>query len=70
MAGGASKTILVDRLAKDPEVKEFADGGKVLDFSLATSESWRDQQGAKQEKVQWHNIAIFNDALGEVAARY
>jgi single-strand DNA-binding protein len=42
----------------------------VVNFSLATSDTWRDAQGVKQEKTQRHNIAIFNDALAEVAARY
>src|ERR1700691_5166006 len=70
MAGSVSKTILVGRLGKDPETRTFQDGGKVVNFSLATSDTWKDSQGVKQEKTQWHNIAIFNDALAEVAARY
>jgi single-strand DNA-binding protein len=70
MAGSVSKTILVGRLGKDPETRTFQDGGKVVNFSLATSDTWRDSQGVKQEKTQWHNVAIFNDALAEVAERY
>ena len=70
MAGSVSKTILVGRLGKDPETHTFQDGGKVVNFSLATSDVWRDAQGARQEKTQWHDIAIFNEALAEVAARY
>jgi single-strand DNA-binding protein len=70
MAGSVNKTILVGRLGKDPETRTFQDGGKVVNFSLATSDTWRDAQGVKQEKTQWHNIAIFNDALAEVAGRY
>ncbi len=70
MAGSVNKTILVGRLGKDPETRTFQDGGKVVNFSLATSDTWRDAQGVKQEKTQWHNIAIFNDALAEVAERY
>jgi single-strand DNA-binding protein len=71
MAGSSvNKTILVGRLGKDPETRTFQDGGKVVNFSLATSDTWRDAQGVKQEKTQWHNIAIFNDALAEVAERY
>jgi single-strand DNA-binding protein len=66
----SNKTILVGRLGKDPETRTFQDGGKVVNFSLATSDIWKDAQGAKQEKTQWHNIAIFNDALAEVAERY
>ena len=70
MAGSVNKTILVGRLGKDPETRTFQDGGKVVNFSLATSDTWKDAQGVKQEKTQWHNIAIFNDALAEVAERY
>jgi single-strand DNA-binding protein len=70
MAGSVNKTILVGRLGKDPETRTFQDGGKVVNFSLATSDTWRDAQRVKQEKTQWHNIAIFNEALAEVAARH
>jgi single-strand DNA-binding protein len=71
VAGSVSKTILVGRLGKDPETRTFQDGGKVVNFSLATSESWKDKaSGERKERTEWHNIAIFNEALTEVAERY
>jgi single-strand DNA-binding protein len=71
MAGSVSKTILVGRLGKDPETRTFQDGGKVVNFSLATTERWKDKtSGEPKERTEWHNIAIFNEALAEVAERY
>jgi single-strand DNA-binding protein len=59
MAGSVSKTILVGRLGKDPETRTFQNGGKVVNFSLATSENWRDNaSGERKERTEWHNIAI------------
>jgi single-strand DNA-binding protein len=66
-----NKVQLIGRLGKDPESRSFQDGGKVVTFSLATSEQWTDKtSGERKEKTQWHNIAIFNDALAEVAVRF
>ena len=68
---GVNKVILVGRLGKDPESKEFGNGGRVVKFSLATSETWRDKNsGEKREKTEWHNIVIFNEGLGKVASQY
>ncbi|KAB7648025.1 single-stranded DNA-binding protein [Polymorphobacter fuscus] len=68
---GVNKVILVGRLGKDPESKSFANGGSVVKFSLATSETWRDKQsGERKEKTEWHNVVIFNEALGKIAAQY
>ena len=68
---GVNKVILVGRLGKDPESKSFANGGSVVKFSLATSETWRDKQsGERKEKTEWHNVSIFNEALGKIAAQY
>ena len=66
-----NKVILVGNLGKDPEVRTFQDGGKVCNFSLATSEHWTDKQsGEKRERTEWHTVAIFNDALVTVAKNY
>jgi single-strand DNA-binding protein len=66
-----NKAILVGNLGKDPEVRSFANGGKVCNFSVATSESWKDKNtGEKREKTDWHNVAIMNDALVGVAEKY
>ncbi len=68
---GVNKVILVGRLGKDPESKSFANGGSVVKFSLATSETWRDKQsGERKEKTEWHNVVIFNEALGKIASQY
>ncbi len=68
---GVNKVILVGRLGKDPESKSFSNGGSVVKFSLATSETWRDKQsGERKEKTEWHNVVIFNENLGKVASQF
>jgi single-strand DNA-binding protein len=58
-------------LGKDPEVRSMNNGGEVVSFSLATSEVWTDKQSdTRKEKTEWHNIVIFNEALGRVAKQY
>jgi len=71
MAGSVNKVILVGNLGKDPESRTMQSGGKVVSFSLATSESWNDKaSGERKEKTQWHRIAIFNERIGDVAEKY
>lgn len=71
MAGSVNKVILVGNLGRDPEVRNLPDGSKVVSFSVATSDRWRDRQsGEPRERTEWHRVAIFNDKLGEVAERY
>jgi len=71
MAGSVNKVILVGNLGRDPESRTMQNGGKVVSFSIATSETWNDKaSGDRKEKTQWHRIAIFNEKLGEVAERY
>ncbi len=71
MAGSLNKVLLIGRLGNDPEIREFPNGGKVCNFSLATSESWKDNNtGERQERTNWHNIAIFNERLAEIAEQY
>ena len=68
---GVNKVILVGRLGKDPETKEFGNGGRVVKFSLATSENWRDKNsGERREKTEWHNVVIFNEGIGKIASQY
>jgi single-strand DNA-binding protein len=63
--------ILIGNLGKDPEVRSMQNGGKVVNLSIATSESWRDKNsGERQEKTEWHRVVIFNEKLGEVAEKY
>ena len=71
MAGSVNKVILIGNLGKDPEVRSFQNGGKVVNFTLATSETWSDRaSGERKEKTEWHNVVIKNDKLGEVAEKY
>ncbi len=65
-----NKVIILGRLGKDPEVRNFLAGGKVVNFSVATSERWKDSDGNQKERTEWHNVAIFNEKLGEIAERY
>lgn len=64
-----NKVILVGRLGKDPEIRYMPNGEAVCNFSLATSESWKDKAGEKQEKTEWHNIVIYRK-LAEIAGEY
>ncbi len=72
MAGSVNKVILVGNLGRDPEVRVMQQsGGRVVTFSIATSETWNDRaSGERKEKTQWHRIAIFNEKLGEIAEKY
>jgi single-strand DNA-binding protein len=71
MAGSVNKVILVGNLGKDPEVRTFSNGNKVCNFSIATSETWRDKaSGERKEKTEWHNIAIYNENLAKIAEQY
>lgn len=71
MAGSVNKVILVGNLGRDPESRSMQSGGKVVSFSIATSESWNDKaSGERREKTQWHRIAIFNERIGDVAEKY
>lgn len=65
-----NKVILIGRLGKDPEVRSMSNGGEVVSFSLATSESWKDRDGNRQEKSEWHNVVIFNEGIGKIAKQY
>ena len=71
MAGSVNKVILIGNLGKDPEIRTFQNGGKVCNFSIATSENWKDRNtGERQERTQWHNIAIFSEPISNVAEQY
>lgn len=70
MAGSVNKVILVGNLGNDPESRSFANGGEVVNLSVATTESWKDRDGNKQERTEWHRVVIFNENLGKVAKSY
>jgi single-strand DNA-binding protein len=70
MAGSVNKAIIVGNLGKDPEVRNFQNGGKVVNLRIATSETYKDREGNRQERTEWHAVAIFNERLGEIAEKY
>ncbi|MFN3723134.1 MAG: single-stranded DNA-binding protein [Paracoccaceae bacterium] len=71
MAGSVNKVIIVGNLGRDPEVRSFANGGKVVNLRIATSENWRDKQtGERKERTEWHSVAIFNEGLAKIAEQY
>jgi single-strand DNA-binding protein len=71
MAGSVNKVILVGNLGRDPEVRSFQNGGKVVNLRIATSENWRDRtSGERREKTEWHSVAIFNENLAKTAEQY
>jgi single-strand DNA-binding protein len=71
MAGSVNKVIIVGNLGRDPEVRSFPNGGKVVNLRIATSENWRDKAtGERKERTEWHSVAIFNEALGKIAEQY
>ena len=66
-----NKVILVGRLGKDPQINTFQNGGKIANFSIATSETWTDKQtGEKKDRTEWHNIAVTSPALVTLAEKY
>ena len=67
---GVNKVILVGNLGADPESRSFSNGGEVVNLRIATSETWKDRDGNRQEKTEWHSVAIFNENLGRVAKNY
>lgn len=67
---GVNKVILVGNLGNDPESRSLGNGGEVVNLSVATSESWKDKDGNKQERTEWHRVVIFNEGLGKVAKSY
>jgi single-strand DNA-binding protein len=67
---GVNKVILVGNLGADPETRSCANGGEVVNLRVATSETWKDRDGNRQEKTEWHTVAIFNENLGRVAKSY
>lgn len=66
-----NKVMLIGNLGADPEIRSFSNGGKVANLRLATSETWKDKNtGERQERTEWHTVAIFNEGLVGVVERY
>ena len=71
MAGSINKVILIGSLGKDPEIRSMQDGKTIVNFSIATSENWKDKTtGEQKAKTEWHRVVIFNEHLAKVAQNY
>ena len=71
MAGSINKVILVGNLGQDPKVATTQSGTKIVSFSLATSDTWRDKaSGERRDRTEWHNVVIFNSGLADTAEKY
>ena len=71
MAGSVNKVILVGNLGKDPEVRNAQNGTKIVNFTLATSETWNDKaSGERKERTEWHRVVVFNERIADVCERY
>jgi len=71
VAGSVNKVIILGSLGRDPEVRTFANGGKVVNLRIATSETWKDKaSGERKERTEWHSVAISNEGLAKIAEQY
>lgn len=71
MAGSVNRVILVGNLGADPDIRTLQNGGKVANFSVATSENWRDKHtGERRERTEWHRVVIWNEGLVGLAEQY
>ena len=71
MAGSLNKVMLIGNLGADPEIRSFQNGGKVANLRIATSETWKDRStGERQERTEWHTVAIFSEGLINVVENY
>lgn len=71
MAGSVNKVILIGNLGADPEIRSFQNGGRVANIRIATSETWKDRNtGERQERTEWHTVAIFSEGLVGVVERF
>jgi single-strand DNA-binding protein len=71
MAGSVNKVILVGNLGRDPEVRSTQSGDKIVNLSIATSESWMDKRsGERREATEWHRVVIFSNGLADIADKY
>jgi len=71
MAGSVNKVLLIGNLCADPEVKSFANGGRICNIRIATNESWKDKNsGERKERVEYHSVVLSSDGLVGVAERF
>ena len=71
MAGSVNKVILVGNLGQDPEIRRTQDGRPIANFSIATSDTWKDKNtGERREKTEWHRVVCFQEGLCKVIENY
>ena len=71
MAGSLNKVMLIGNLGADPEIRSFQNGGRVCNLRIATSEQWKDRNsGERQERTEWHNVAVFQEGAINFAEQY
>lgn len=71
MAGSVNKVILVGNLGKDPEIRHMPDGAKVANFSVATSDVWKDKMtGERRDRTEWHRVSVMNERIADVVEKY
>lgn len=71
MAGSINKVMIIGNLGRDPEIRQTQDGMKIANFSVATSESWKDKNsGERRDKTEWHRVVIMNDRLSDIVEKY
>ncbi len=70
MAGSVNKVVLVGNLGREPEIRHTNAGKKIASFSLATSDVWKDANGGRQEKTEWHRVVVFNPSTADFVERY
>lgn len=67
---GVNKVILLGNLGADPEARSLNNGSEVVNLRIATSETWKDREGQRLERTEWHSVVIFNENLGKIAKQY
>ena len=71
MAGSVNKVILLGNLGRNPEVRSSQDGSKIVSFSVATTESWKDKlSGERKDRTEWHRVVVFNQNLADICEKY
>lgn len=70
MAGSVNKVVLVGNLGRDPEIRHTNTGKKIASFSIATSDVWKDTNGQRQEKTEWHRIVVFNPNIADFVEKF
>lgn len=71
MAGSVNKVIIIGNLGRDPEVRTFQNGGKIVNLRIATSDTWKDRNtGEKKERTEWHSVSITNEGIARIAEQY